>query len=148
MDIKIIINQKAPEGGWRLSPPACVRGFANFRKFKSPVTLTLTGQGDISIHITCSTTGTPNHLTVASRSTEIWLFECREMWIFGEVWTVAVPDVMLCRSWYRTDGHTWLPIYTRSSPGDDVKIINPAKSTLKTEPLAGRSSPCGGDIAA
>ena len=37
------------------------------------------GQGHISIHSTCSTTSTPNHLTVASRTTEIWPFQCCEL---------------------------------------------------------------------
>jgi len=42
-------------------------------------------QGDINIHSTCSTTRVPNHVTVASRSTEIWPFEFREIWTFSEV---------------------------------------------------------------
>jgi len=33
------------------------------------------GQGHISIHNTCMTTSMPNHVTVASRITEIWRFE-------------------------------------------------------------------------
>jgi len=32
----------------------------------------------------------PNHLTVASRTTEIWLFEFREISTFGELWTVVI----------------------------------------------------------
>jgi len=35
-------NEKSPGRGLRSSPPACMHGFANFRKFKSPVTFTLT----------------------------------------------------------------------------------------------------------
>jgi len=37
------------------------------------------GQGHISIHNTCSTSSTPNRATVASRTTEIWPFEFREI---------------------------------------------------------------------
>jgi len=48
------------------------------------------GQGHINIHSTCRTTSVPNHVTVASRTTEIWPFECREMSIFGEVWTLVI----------------------------------------------------------
>jgi len=43
------------------------------------------GQGHINIHNTYRATSVPNHMTVASRSTEIWPFECREIWTFGEV---------------------------------------------------------------
>ena len=43
------------------------------------------GQGHINIHSTCRTSSLPNHVTVASRSTEIWPFECREISTFGEV---------------------------------------------------------------
>ena len=43
------------------------------------------GQGNISIHSTCTTTSLPNHETVASRGTEIWPFECREILTFGKV---------------------------------------------------------------
>ena len=42
------------------------------------------GQGHINIHSTCRTTSVPNHVTVASH-TEIWPFEFREIWTFGEV---------------------------------------------------------------
>jgi len=35
------------------------------------------GQGHISMHNTSSTTCVPSHVTVASRSTEIWPFEFR-----------------------------------------------------------------------
>jgi len=37
------------------------------------------GQGNVSMHSTCNTTSTPNHLNAASRSTEISPFECREI---------------------------------------------------------------------
>jgi len=43
------------------------------------------GQGHVNIHSTCSATGTPNHVTVALRSTEIWPFEFREITTFSEV---------------------------------------------------------------
>jgi len=33
------------------------------------------GQGHISIHSTYRTTSVPNHIPVASRTTETWLFE-------------------------------------------------------------------------
>jgi len=42
-------------------------------------------QGHISMHSTCSTTSMRNHLTVASRTTEIWPFEFREITTFHEV---------------------------------------------------------------
>jgi len=37
------------------------------------------GQGQVSIHSTCRTTGTPNQVTVASWTTEIWPFEFRSL---------------------------------------------------------------------
>jgi len=42
-------------------------------------------QGHININSTCRTTCLPNHVTVASRSTEIWPFEFREISTIGEV---------------------------------------------------------------
>jgi len=48
------------------------------------------GQGHIHIHNTCRTTSMPNHLTVASRTTEIWPFEFREISTFGKVWTLVI----------------------------------------------------------
>jgi len=42
-------------------------------------------QGHISIYSTCSTTILPNHVTVASRSTETWPFEFREISTLDEV---------------------------------------------------------------
>ena len=42
------------------------------------------GQGHINIHSTCRTTSVPKHVTVASCITEIWPFECREIWTFGK----------------------------------------------------------------
>ena len=48
------------------------------------------GQGHINMHNTCRTTSTPNHLTVASRTTEIWLFEFREISTSREVGTLVI----------------------------------------------------------
>jgi len=48
------------------------------------------GQGHISIHNIRSTTSMPNHLTVVSRTTEIWPFECREISTVREVWTLMI----------------------------------------------------------
>ena len=43
------------------------------------------GQGHINTHSTCRSTSVPNHLTVASRTTEIWLFAYREISTLDEV---------------------------------------------------------------
>jgi len=43
------------------------------------------GQGHISIHSTCRTSSMRNHVTVASCTTKIWPFECREISTFDEV---------------------------------------------------------------
>jgi len=48
------------------------------------------GQGHVNIHSTCRATCTPNHVTVALCSTEIWPFEFRETSTFGEVWTLVI----------------------------------------------------------
>ena len=42
-------------------------------------------QGHIKVHSTCRTSSMPNHVTVASRSMEIWAFEYREISTFGAV---------------------------------------------------------------
>jgi len=42
-------------------------------------------QARINIHSTYRTSGVPNHMTVASRSTEIRTFECREKSTVGQV---------------------------------------------------------------
>ena len=42
-------------------------------------------QGHINMHSTCRTTSLPNHVAIASRTNEIWPFEFREIWTFGEV---------------------------------------------------------------
>jgi len=43
------------------------------------------GQDHINIHSTCRTNSVPNHVTVASRTTEIWPFEFCEISTFGKV---------------------------------------------------------------
>jgi len=43
------------------------------------------GQDHISMHNTCRTSNLPNHVTVASRTTEIWPFEFHEISTFREV---------------------------------------------------------------
>jgi len=42
-------------------------------------------QGHINIDITCRTSSLPNHVTVASRTTEIWPVEFRKIWRLDEV---------------------------------------------------------------
>jgi len=48
------------------------------------------GQGHVSIHSTYRTTCMLNHVTVASRTTEIWPFEFRQISILDEVWTLVI----------------------------------------------------------
>jgi len=48
------------------------------------------GQGHINVHSTCRTTSLPNHVAVASCSTEIWPFEFLEISALDEVWTVVI----------------------------------------------------------
>ena len=48
------------------------------------------GPGHISMHNTCSTTSMPNHVTVASRTTEIWPCEFHEISTFCEVCTLVI----------------------------------------------------------
>ena len=43
------------------------------------------GQGHVIIHSMCSTTRVLNHVTVMSRTTEIWPFEFRQILILDEV---------------------------------------------------------------
>ena len=47
-------------------------------------------QDDITVHSTSSTTSMSNHVTVSSGTTEIWPFQCREMSIFRQVWTLVI----------------------------------------------------------
>jgi len=67
----------------------------NWWNFKCFVTLTLTLHRVKVISVCTIPVGLPacplpNHLTVASRSTEIWLFEFREISTLREVWTVMI----------------------------------------------------------
>jgi len=43
------------------------------------------GPGHVNIHSTCRTTCVLNHVTVVSRTTEIWPFEFRQILILDEV---------------------------------------------------------------
>ena len=43
------------------------------------------GQGHVNIHSTCRTKCMLNHVTLASRTTEIWPFEFRQILILDEV---------------------------------------------------------------
>jgi len=83
-------NHKLLAAGSTEIKPSAV--FCNFWNFRSSVTLTLDGwgQGHISMHNTCRTTTMPNHLTVASSTTEIWPFEFCEISTFSEVWTLVI----------------------------------------------------------
>jgi len=51
------------------------------------------GQGHISIHSTRRTTSLRKNVIVASRTTEIWPFEFREISTIGEVWTLVIAFV-------------------------------------------------------
>ena len=65
---------RKPRKGLPSSPPACTA--SPIVEVQKPCDLDLgSGQDHISIHNTCMTTSTPNHVTVASRITEIWPFE-------------------------------------------------------------------------
>jgi len=48
------------------------------------------GQGQTNIHTMCSTSRLPNRVTVASRTTEIWPFEYREITTLDEVWILVI----------------------------------------------------------
>jgi len=48
------------------------------------------GQGHVNINSTCTTIRILNHVTVASRTTEIWPFEFRQISILNEVWTLVI----------------------------------------------------------
>ena len=65
----------------------------NCQKFKWSVTLTLTldrvkvtSTYTVHVGLTCW----PNHVTVALCNTEIWPFECRQISILHEVWTLMI----------------------------------------------------------
>ena len=84
---KIKSNQKALQGGWQSSPPACMASLI-FESWKARDLESV--QGHISMHNTCRTTSTPNHLTVASRTAKIWPLKFREISTFRDVWTLVV----------------------------------------------------------
>ena len=48
------------------------------------------GQGHVNIHRACRTTRFLNHVTVVSRTTEIWPFEFRQISTMDEVWTLVI----------------------------------------------------------
>jgi len=48
------------------------------------------GQGHVNIHSTCRTTCMLNHVTVVSRTTEIWPFEFCQILTLDEVWTLVI----------------------------------------------------------
>jgi len=65
--------------------------FWQFSEVQKPHDLDFgSGQGHISMHNTCRTTSMPNHLTVASRTAEIWPFEFREISTVRELWTLVI----------------------------------------------------------
>ena len=45
---------------------------------------------DLGWGSTCRTSSVPNHVTVASRTTEIWPFEYHEISTLNEVWTLVI----------------------------------------------------------
>jgi len=81
---------RKPRKGLRSSPPACTASLVS--EVQKPRDLDLgSGQGHINIHSICRTTSVPNHVNVASPSTEMWPFECREISTSREVWTLVIP---------------------------------------------------------
>jgi len=47
-------------------------------------------QGHVNVHSICRTTHMPNRVTVASRTTEIWPFEFRQISTLDKVWTLMI----------------------------------------------------------
>jgi len=47
-------------------------------------------QGHVNIYSICRTTHMPNHVTVASRTTEIWPFEFCQISTLDKVWTLVI----------------------------------------------------------
>jgi len=80
------LKQESPARGLRSSPPACtallIVGSSKARDLDFDLG---PSQGHINIHSTCRTTSLPNHVTVASRGTEIWPFEFRKISTFPDV---------------------------------------------------------------
>jgi len=67
-----------------------VRKFSELQKVSDLDPDIGSGQGHIGIHNTCRTTSIFNHLTIASRTTDIWSFEFREISTFRDVWTLVI----------------------------------------------------------
>jgi len=69
--------------------------FLQFLKLQKLCHLDLgSGQGHISMHNAHRTTSVPDHVTVGSSSTKIWLFEVRVISTFREVWSHVI-DLMI-----------------------------------------------------
>jgi len=87
---------ESPTRGLRSSPPTCTASLiAGSSKAPWPWLWPWIGstQGHIHIHSTCRTASVvsvPYHVTAASRSTEIWLFEFPDISTFGKVWTLVI----------------------------------------------------------
>jgi len=47
-------------------------------------------QGHVNIYSICRTTRMPNRVTVGSRTTEIWPFECCQISTLDKVWTLVI----------------------------------------------------------
>ena len=50
-------------------------------------------QGHVNVYSICTTTRMPNRVTVASRITEIWPFEFRQISTLEKVWTLVIAFV-------------------------------------------------------
>ena len=73
---------------------ASMKGFASCRKFKSPVTLTLTLDRVKATSTYTVYVGLPAYPTMWLYITQyrnMWPFECREISTFREVWTLVIP---------------------------------------------------------
>ena len=67
------------------------------------------GQGHVNIHSRCTNTCAPNHVTVASRTTEIWPFEFRQISTFTlTLDRVKVMSTYTVRVGLPTRPTTWL----------------------------------------
>jgi len=70
LQLKYLLKTRKPRKGAAVID-ASMHGFASCRKFKSLDLDLGSGQDHINIHSICSVPSVPNHVTVASRSTEI-----------------------------------------------------------------------------
>jgi len=101
----------------------------NCRKFKCYMSLTMTLDrikvtSTYTVHIGLLVC--PTMLTVASHTTEIWPFECREISTFGEVWTLVIQksgsEKLYPRSHTIIISHEfWAP--RQSGGGDRPRIV-------------------------